>query len=151
RSGSKSRATTTCRCWSRPLASRPTVEAEELFERSSPLGRKVAAATGGDPIATARAILPTLTEAEKIATLNAHPRIGETRGLSASSQEEQGTEDDPAVLAELGRLNDEYERRFGFRFVVFVNRRPRSAIVGVLRERLRNQRREELETALNAI
>jgi 2-oxo-4-hydroxy-4-carboxy--5-ureidoimidazoline (OHCU) decarboxylase len=123
---------------------------EELFERSSPLGRRVAD-RGGDPIAAARAILATLTEAEKMATLNAHPRIGATQGLSRRSHDEQGTEDDPAVLTELERLNDEYERRFGFRFVVFVNRRPRSAILGVLRARLGNPRAEELETGLDAI
>ena len=32
-------------------------------------------------------------------------------------------------------LNAEYEERFGFRFVVFVNRRPKSEILDVLRER----------------
>ena len=55
------------------------------------------------------------------------------------------------MLGELERLNDEYERRFGFRFVVFVNRRPRSAIVEVLRQRLSNSREVELATGLEAI
>ena len=41
------------------------------------------------------------------------------------------------VLAELARLNDEYERRFGFEFVVFVNGRTRAELLPVLRERLR--------------
>jgi 2-oxo-4-hydroxy-4-carboxy--5-ureidoimidazoline (OHCU) decarboxylase len=126
------------------------VEADELFERSSPLGRRVVEA-GGDPIAAARAVLPTLSEAERVATLNAHPRIGETRNLSGRSRREQGSEEDPDVLAELARLNAEYERRFGFRFVVFVNRRPRSAIVEVLRERLRRDRATEMEEGLRAI
>jgi 2-oxo-4-hydroxy-4-carboxy-5-ureidoimidazoline decarboxylase len=126
------------------------VEPDELFERSSPLGRRVAE-HGGDPIAAARAIGPTLTTAEKIDTLNAHPRIGATEGLSDRSRREQGGEDDPAVLSALQRLNDEYERRFGFRFVVFVNGRPRSAIVEVLGERLRNARDVELEAGLEAI
>lgn len=132
------------------MASAPTVEADELFERSSPLGRRVAL-RGGDPVTAARAVLPSLTEAEKVATLNAHPRIGARRGLSKRSRREQGSEDDPAVLADLARLNDEYERRFGFRFVVFVNRRPRSAIVEVLKERLGNSRQAELEAGLSAI
>lgn len=126
------------------------MEAEELFEPSSPLARRVAAA-GGDPIAAARAAVAEMSEAEKIATLNAHPRIGETENLSARSREEQGGERDPALLAELRRLNDAYERRFGFRFVVFVNRRPRSAILEVLRERLAGDRQAELEAGLEAI
>lgn len=126
------------------------MEPDELFERPSPLGRRVLE-LGGDPITAARAALPLLTEAEKVATLNAHPRIGATQNVSSRSRREQGSEDDPAVLAELARLNEEYERRLGFRFVVFVNRRPRSAIVEVLRERLENPRDIELEAGLNAI
>ena len=95
-----------------------------------------------------RAVLPTLTEAEKVATLNAHPRIGESPGrLSARSLQEQGNE----ALPELRRLNAEYERRFGFRFVVFVNRRPKAEIVEELRRRLRRSREEELEEGLRAI
>ena len=48
-------------------------------------------------------------------------------------------------------MNDEYERRFGFRFVVFVNRRPKKDIVKVLQARLRRTREEELQEGLRAI
>ena len=65
--------------------------------------------------------------------LDAHPAIGQKKGLSARSAAEQGTDDDPEVLAELTRLNAEYEARHGFRFVVFVNRRPKAEILEVLR------------------
>lgn len=106
---------------------------------------------GGDPIAAAREALPTLSEEERIATLNAHPRIGETRGLSARSRTEQGGDSDPAVLDELRRLNEEYERRYGFRFVVFVDRRPRRTIVEVLKQRLRGDRASELQAGMDAI
>ena len=102
------------------------------------------------PFAHAEEVIRGLTEAEKIEALNAHPAIGATK-LSARSAAEQGAEDDPAVLEELARLNAEYERKFGFRFVVFVNRRPRSAIVPVLRERLERTREEELDTALEEL
>jgi len=125
---------------------------EEALEGSTPLAEKVRA--GGpyhstdDVIARMRAMLPTLTESEKVATLNAHPRIGENAGrLSARSLQEQGSDAQP----ELDRLNAEYEQRFGFRFVVFVNRRPKAAIVEVLRQRLRRSREEELEDGLRAI
>ena len=123
---------------------------EELFELSSPLGRRVAE-RGGDPIAAARALLPELTEEERVATLNAHPRIGQVRDLSPASRREQGSEAGPEVLAALERLNEEYERRFGFRFVVFVNGRPRSAILEVLRERLERDRDTEMREGLEAI
>jgi 2-oxo-4-hydroxy-4-carboxy--5-ureidoimidazoline (OHCU) decarboxylase len=89
-----------------------------------------------------------LTEEEKITTLNAHPRIGDDpKKLSTRSLGEQGTD----VIPELARLNDEYERRFGFRFVVFVNRRPKREILEVLRQRLTRSRAEEMETGLQAI
>jgi 2-oxo-4-hydroxy-4-carboxy--5-ureidoimidazoline (OHCU) decarboxylase len=125
---------------------------EEALEGSSPLAEKVRA--GGpyhstdEVIARMRAMLPTLTEVEKVATLNAHPRIGENPGLlSVRSLREQGKDAQP----ELDRLNADYERRFGFRFVVFVNRRPKPEIVEVLRQRLRRSREQELEDGLRAI
>ena len=59
--------------------------------------------------------------------LDAHPAIGERKKLSKHSASEQGADYDPAVIAELEELNRRYEERFGFRFVVFVNRRPTSS------------------------
>ena len=47
---------------------------------------------------------------------------------------------------EFAALNMTYERKFGFRFVVFVNRRPRREILDVLRERMGRTRDEELDT-----
>jgi 2-oxo-4-hydroxy-4-carboxy-5-ureidoimidazoline decarboxylase len=82
--------------------------------------------------------------------LDAHPAIG-AKNLSARSAREQGDEEDPAVLEELARLNQAYERKFGFRFVVFVNRRPKSAIVPILRDRIEHTREEELGTALEEL
>ena len=53
-----------------------------------------------------------------------------------------------ATLAILEHLNDDYERRFGFRFVVFVAGRSRADLVPVLRSRLARTREEELVTGL---
>ena len=124
-------------------------EVEELFEAGSPLARRLAeSGPHADPVAEAREVLSQLTEAEKVATLNAHPRIGERpERMSAASRAEQGAE----IVPELERLNEEYERRFGFRFVVFVDRRRRSQIAEVLRGRLRRSREEELAAGLEAV
>jgi 2-oxo-4-hydroxy-4-carboxy--5-ureidoimidazoline (OHCU) decarboxylase len=100
-------------------------------------------------IAAARGIIASLPEPERIAILNAHPRIGADPALlSAASRLEQGARADQDTLAELVRLNSEYERRFGFRFVVFVNGRSKAELVPVLRERLRGSRDEELEIGI---
>ena len=91
-----------------------------------------------------------MAEDEIREALNAHPRIGERTG-SIRSAVEQGTEDDPEVLRELARLNRLYEEKFGFRFIVFVNRRPRWEILNVLRQRLNRSRDEELATAIDEL
>jgi 2-oxo-4-hydroxy-4-carboxy--5-ureidoimidazoline (OHCU) decarboxylase len=103
-----------------------------------------------DPLGSAPEVIRGLSEDEKLEALNAHPAIGGRR-LSTRSAAEQGTDDDAETLAELERLNDEYEQRFGFRFVVFVNRRQKSEIVPILRERLRRTREEELDTAIHEL
>ena len=96
-----------------------------------------------DPLGRAKEVARELSDEEKFQALAAHPRIGER------SPEQHG--DDPAVLAELAELNRAYEEKFGFRFVVFVNRRPRSELVPILRERLQRTREQELETALDEL
>jgi 2-oxo-4-hydroxy-4-carboxy--5-ureidoimidazoline (OHCU) decarboxylase len=102
------------------------------------------------PLARARDVARALPDEEKKEVLDAHPAIG-GNAVSERSRREQGTDDDPEVLAELARLNAEYEAKFGFRFVVFVNGRPRREIVPVLRARLERTREEELETGVDEL
>ena len=124
-------------------------ELAELFEGRTALVEALAGRE--DPLGSARDVLLALPPEEQVAALNAHPAIGARTGLSARSAAEQGTDDDPAVLAELARLNADYEARHGFRFVVFVNERPRSEIVEVLRERLDRPTDEEREAGIDAL
>jgi 2-oxo-4-hydroxy-4-carboxy--5-ureidoimidazoline (OHCU) decarboxylase len=121
----------------------------ELFEGRTRLVEQLAVVE--DPLGRAREIARMLDEDGQKEVLDAHPPIGAREKLSARSAAEQGTDDDPAVLAELAELNSEYEQRFGFRFVVFVNRRPRREIVPILRERLGRTRAEELATGVDEL
>jgi 2-oxo-4-hydroxy-4-carboxy--5-ureidoimidazoline (OHCU) decarboxylase len=125
-----------------------TDELAELFEGRTRFVEKLA--ERDDPLASAHEVIAGLNEDEKLEALNAHPAIG-AGNLSARSATEQGGGDDPETLAELAQLNAEYEQRFGFRFVVFVNRRPKTEIVPILRERLDNSREQELDTAVNEL
>ena len=122
----------------------------EAFERAPLLAERVG--EGGGPaavIARARDVIERMTEAERIAVLNAHPRIGAAAGLSARSAAEQNTgATDRETMRTLELLNAEYERTFGFRFVVFVNGRSRAEIVPVLQARLRRPRHDELATGI---
>jgi 2-oxo-4-hydroxy-4-carboxy--5-ureidoimidazoline (OHCU) decarboxylase len=113
-----------------------------LFSGRTRLVERLAAVD--DPLGpAAEEVLLTATEEEQAEALAAHPRIGE------ASPEQRG--DEGEVLAVLAELNRAYEERFGFRFVVFVNRRSRAEIVPVFRERLGRTRDEELETGLREL
>lgn len=136
---------------------------EPLFEAAGPLadvlGRRRPFGSYEELLERAGQVVQNLSEAQRVRLLNAHPRIGAPpealRTEAPLSYREQGYDRDAEEAAEqrevqrrLAELNRAYEHRFGFRFVVFVNRRPRSAIVEVLERRLRNSREDELRTAL---
>ena len=119
-------------------------ELAELFEGRTRFVELLAEAE--DPLTHARDIAAQLSEDEKKEVLDAHPAIG-AKSLSARSAVEQGADEAP----ELDELNRAYEAKFGFRFVVFVNRRPKSELVPILRERLQRSREQELATALDEL
>ena len=119
-------------------------ELAELFEARTRFVERLAALE--DPLGRAREVAAQLTDEEKKAVLDAHPAIG-AKSLSPRSAAEQGTDEAP----ELDQLNRAYEERFGFRFVVFVNRRPKGELVPILRERLQRTREQELATALDEL
>jgi 2-oxo-4-hydroxy-4-carboxy--5-ureidoimidazoline (OHCU) decarboxylase len=125
-------------------------ELADLFQARSRFVEELAEVE--DPLGRAREVLQGLPEEQRVEALNAHPRIGERR-LTGRSAAEQGNAaaEDPAVMEELARLNAAYEERFGFRLVVFVNRRPRRELLPELRRRLERTREEELETGCEAL
>lgn len=99
-----------------------------------------------------------LSKEETLEVMNAHPRIGASKvGLSVNSLKEQGYDsktggvsaEDEQVNNELAKLNQEYEDQYGFKFVVFVNGRPRHQIIPIIKERMAaNDREKELYTGI---
>jgi 2-oxo-4-hydroxy-4-carboxy--5-ureidoimidazoline (OHCU) decarboxylase len=124
-------------------------ELEELFEGRTRLVERLAALE--NPLVQAEAVLGALSEEEQVEALAAHPAIGARTGLSVRSAAEQGGDSDPVILSELAYLNQVYEEKFGFRFVVFVDGRPKAEILDVLRERLTRTREQELETGVREL
>ena len=116
-------------------------ELEELFSGPSTLVSILAETE--QPLDRAEEIALNLPDEDKIEALAAHPRIGEP------SPEQHGG--DPAVLTELVYLNQVYEEKFGFRFVVFVAGRPRHELLEVIRDRIGNTSEEELETGMKEL
>ena len=116
-------------------------ELEELFSGPSTLVSVLAETV--DPLGRAEEVALGLDDYDKVQALAAHPRIGEP------SPEQHGG--NPAVLTELAYLNQVYEEKFGFRFVVFVAGRSREAILEVLRDRIANTPEEELDTGMREL
>ena len=123
-------------------------ELDELFEGRTELVEHLAELD--DPLSRAEDVLEALSDEDKLEALNAHPAIGSTR-LSPRSAAEQGTDADPATLSELAHLNQVYEAKFGFRFVVFVAGRPKNEILDVLRVRIARTKEEELDTGCHEL
>ena len=134
-------------------------EVAPLFEGGRAFLQRLAAArpfTSDHAFLTAaREVARTMPEADQIELLNAHPAIGaDPEAISPASFEEQGygekaeDETDP-VADELAMLNEVYEQRFGFRYVVFVAGRPRSAIAELMEASMRNDRPAELARGLD--
>jgi 2-oxo-4-hydroxy-4-carboxy-5-ureidoimidazoline decarboxylase len=119
-------------------------ELAELFEGRTALVERLAELE--DPLGRAEEVVGELSDEELREALAAHPAIG-AKTLSARSAAEQGSDAEPEVLEELARLNADYEARNGFRFVTFVNRRPKAQVLEELRERIERPREEELRRA----
>jgi 2-oxo-4-hydroxy-4-carboxy--5-ureidoimidazoline (OHCU) decarboxylase len=97
-----------------------------------------------------------MPEPEQVELIDAHPRLGAAPAtVSALSYAEQGygRVADAAldVAAELERLNEAYEARFGFRYCVFVAGRSREALLPGMAAALEAERTAELHRALDAV
>jgi 2-oxo-4-hydroxy-4-carboxy--5-ureidoimidazoline (OHCU) decarboxylase len=103
--------------------------------------------------ARASEIAAAMPEPDQLELIDAHPRLGAPPStVSEASYGEQGYDRDTTVaIAELGRLNEAYEARFGFRFCVFVNGRSRPALVPVLEAALAADRDAEIHRALGEV
>ena len=136
-------------------------EVSPLFEGAEAFLGRLAAARPFDSdhelMAKAREVARTMPEPDQIELLNAHPPLGaDPESVSAASFEEQGFESDDeaqgqVVLDELAMLNEVYEQRFGFRFVVFVAGRPLSSITPLMEAAMRNDRPAELARGLDEV
>ena len=131
---------------------------EMLFENAPRFCDRLAAtdfASWDDVVGRGEELVRTLPEDEQLELVDGHPRIGALpSSVSVTSYREQGYDRDPGTAelqARLDRLNDQYETRFGFRFVVFVNGRSRSTIADVIEEKLQANRDVELDRALTDV
>ncbi len=102
--------------------------------------------------ARAREIAHAMPLDEQLELIDAHPRLGaHPATVSPLSYVEQGYDRGAGVAADLDRLNDAYEARFGFRYCVFVAGRSREALLPGFVAALEADREAEITRALDAV
>ena len=97
-----------------------------------------------------------LDQDDWLEAFRSHPKIGEKKAaqpLSTQSKEWSGQEQsgmreaDQDTVHDLARLNREYEKKFGFIFIVCATGKSAGEMLNILRERLGNELETELPIA----
>lgn len=109
-----------------------------------------------DLIAKADRVWWSLGQGDWLEAFLSHPKIGEKKAAAATSEQskqwsaaEQAGLGDAANsnLAMLAELNQKYEDKFGYIFIVCATGKSSDEMLPILRSRLENDREEELRIA----
>ena len=103
---------------------------------------------------TADRIWAAMAESDWLEAFACHPRIGERKSV-ASGQSATWSKQEQAlaaaatdqILAELARKNAEYDRKFGFTYIVCATGKSAEEMLAILTRRLSCDRRSELSEA----
>jgi OHCU decarboxylase len=127
-----------CRNWARGLTeSRPFADAAALFHKAD-------------------SVWWSLQDHDWLEAFRAHPKIGEQKAVAAQSEQaqswsaqEQARVQDAAAetKAALAAGNQEYEKRFGFIFIVCATGKNSAEMLAILNGRLQNNPETELRMA----
>jgi OHCU decarboxylase len=107
-------------------------------------------------IAAANDIWWSLDRGDWLEAFRSHPKIGEQKAagkVSAQSQQWSGQEQSGVATAShetvstLAALNEAYEQKFGFIFIICATGKTSEEMLTALRERLQNDRHAELPIA----
>ncbi len=86
-----------------------------------------------------------LAPADWLESFSKHPKIGDRSGNAWSAQEQQGMTQASGDAAESMRvLNEQYERKFGWIFIVCATGKSAEEMRGLLEQRLTNDSEAEL-------
>ena len=99
-------------------------------------------------LATGDAVWAALDAADWLEAFAAHPRIGDARAAGEAAREQAGTAGaDADVRRRLADGNRDYERRFGYIFIVCATGKSAPEMLAILEERLANEAAVELPIA----
>jgi 2-oxo-4-hydroxy-4-carboxy-5-ureidoimidazoline decarboxylase len=122
----------------------------EAMLASRPFGSPARARERADRVWTG------LTKADWLEAFDHHPRIGETTAAIAqdatgaalsSGEQSQVTSADDRIKQQLARVNAEYERRFGYIYIVCAAGKSAEELLAIARGRLTNDPDTELQVA----
>jgi OHCU decarboxylase len=122
----------------------------EIVERDRPY------ASFEQLLAKANDVWWSLEEADWLEAFRSHPRIGERNAANAvsaqsqqwSTQEQHGVQNAAQeTIEKLAQLNLDYEKKFGFIFIVCATGKSSDAILALLKQRLPNDTTTELPIA----
>ncbi|MCM3869704.1 MAG: 2-oxo-4-hydroxy-4-carboxy-5-ureidoimidazoline decarboxylase [Pyrinomonadaceae bacterium] len=141
----------------------PAIEAEAEFAKccgSTNWARRMAAecpfANSDELITIADRIWWSLAPADWLEAFASHPKIGENNAARATAaevqrwaaQEQSGAHDAAQeTVNSLAELNREYEKKFGYIYIVCATGKSSEEMLAILRERLPNDAETELRTA----
>jgi len=110
--------------------------------------RMMAARPMTDAFAAAEEIWSSLDHTAWLEAFAAHPRIGERKASGWASQEQSGTASaGNETLTALAETNREYEKKFGFIYIVCATGKSAEEMLAIARERLANEREQEVRNA----
>ena len=126
------------RAWAKAMmASRPFANQEEVFAKADDISAS-------------------LTDEDWWEAFRAHPRIGEQKAATAQSAQEKSwsSQEQSAMksasedtIAQLAEGNRQYDKKFGFIFIVCASGKSPEEMLAMLNHRLNNDSRTELSVA----
>ena len=145
------------------LNSLSTVDSEVEFLKCCGSRNWARALTGARPFADAAALFQqadsiwsSLQDKDWLEAFRAHPKIGEQKAIAVqseqarswSAQEQAGVQDAATeTKAALATGNRDYEKRFGFIFIVCATGKTSAEMLAILNQRLQNDPGTELRMA----
>jgi len=131
----------------------------EIFEHTPNIARSTwddrPFASTADLQAKMVTVVSAMTQAEKLALIQAHPDLGSKAKMAQASVSEQaGAGLDRLSVEEFDRfqyLNREYRKKFSFPFIVAVKNHTKTSILEAFKQRLDNSIETEMQQALAEI
>lgn len=101
------------------------------------------------------AVVETMSEAEQLELIQAHPDLGsKTKMADASVQEQAGVGLDrlsPEEYRHFRSLNQAYKNKFGFPFIIAVKNHTKKSILTAFENRLKNHKKLEKQQTIKEI